>query len=90
MDVERLLQSRVHGKIARFLHRNPNSIGVARDFGIWLGMAEKEIAGALEELAKAKFLNVHQSGATCAYSLTSDPEILKQLSRAVGNKGERF
>lgn len=81
MKLDKILRSQARKKIVHFFHLNPTSVDSPSGIVTWTGLAAKEAAQALEELAKAGILVAHRSTSTVGYAYTRNKKLIEKIKK---------
>ena len=80
-NTNKVLQSDLHMKIAKFFHENQASIDTPRGVSTWVREDRAKVKKALEELVGMKILVAHRSTSTTGYSYTRNAKIISKIEK---------
>ena len=85
MNLDRNLEPKINRKIIKFFFENPASIDTSRGIATWINEDVDKTEKGLKELAKAKILVPHGTGATTAYGYTTDTRLISRIKISLKN-----
>ncbi len=80
---EQFSMSPTERRILEFFRKQPHAIETAKGIATWLCAEPEDVGKALEELAKRKWLSVHETTAVVGYSLTDNERFLAEIQQAL-------